>query len=66
MASLSCSETYTCLAGATRPHFLAEQAQALKAEAPVGRDVCLVSKGQWRRKWGGSRGWSPPLLESTV
>ncbi len=21
---------------------------------------------QWRRKWGGSRGWSPPLLESTV
>ncbi len=24
---------------------MAEQAQALKAEAPVGRDVCLVSKG---------------------
>ncbi len=24
---------------------MAEQAQALKAEAPVGMDVCLVSKG---------------------
>ncbi len=24
---------------------MAEQAQALKAEAPVERDVCLVSKG---------------------
>ncbi len=25
--------------------FMAEQAQALKAKAPVGRDVCLISNG---------------------
>ncbi len=28
--------------------FMAEQAQALKAEAPVGRDVCLVSNRVWQ------------------
>ncbi len=27
---------------------MAEQAQALKAEAPVGRDVCLVSNRVWQ------------------
>ncbi len=27
---------------------MAEQAQALKAEAPVGRDVCLVSNRIWQ------------------
>ncbi len=27
---------------------MAEQAQALKAEAPVGRDVCLISNGVWQ------------------
>ncbi len=28
--------------------FLSEQAQALKAEAPVERDVCLVSNRVWQ------------------
>ncbi len=27
---------------------MAEQAQALKAEVPVGRDVCLVSNRVWQ------------------
>ncbi len=27
---------------------MAEQAQALKAEAPFGRDVCLVSNRVWQ------------------
>ncbi len=47
MASLSCSVTYilVLLQGLT---FMAEQAQALKAEAPVGRYVCLVSNWVWQ------------------
>ncbi len=49
MASLSCSVTgILVLLEQQGLTFMAEQAQALKAEAPVGRDVCLVSNRVWQ------------------
>ncbi len=51
MASLSCSVTYTVILVLLEQQgltFMAEQAQALKAEAPLGRDVCLVSNRVWQ------------------
>ncbi len=45
MASFSCSVVLLEQQGLT---FMAEQVQALKAEALVGRDICLVSNGVWQ------------------
>ncbi len=43
MASLV---TYTCLAGATRPHFQGRTGPV--SQAPVRKDVCLVSNRVWQ------------------